>query len=451
MLAFARWVAGENDVEAATRILDEVLLLEPTQPDAIAMLRALGYTVPTDSVGGAGGGEAQAAYPGGEAAEDQGAQGPSYDPSAPLPSYDLDEAGGSDGMRHGRSFAASQLDDPFGEAPLPSFSLDEPDRYDPPARDSAEIAVSPRPPGLQVIVPPPAQSQTTGQLDEEALEEVEFFASNSMFDEARNLLEEQLSRLPNHPLLLERLRELEEHAAAAQGGGSGTRAVPRRTATPPPPASYGPEDRAFDIAASLDALDALDAGPSHDALPSDDPNQISVEQVFQQFKAGVAEEISESDAATHYDLGAAYKEMGLVSDAITEFELAGRDPGRECVCQWMIGMIHREQGNADAAIGSFIRGLHAQVKTPDQETALTYEIGDCYEERRQTDQALYYFQRVSRANPGYVDHRGSVGERIRRLEPMPPPKSAAMAVGAGPIDEFDAVLDDMLSNGKKLP
>ena len=452
MLAFARSLEGEGDVDAATRLLDEVLLLEPGQPDAIAMLRALGYTVPTED---------------GQAAAQDPPSTDGYDPSAPLPSYDLEEVSPSDAMRHGphgRAFAASQLDDPFGEAPLPSFALDDAgEAYDPLARDSAEIAVSR--PELQVMVPPPAASQSTGQLDEDALEEVEFFASNSMFDEARNLLEEQLSRLPNHPLLLERLRELEEHAAAAQGGGSGTRTVPRSVApgrdggypqTPGrdgAPPSYSPEDRAFDIAASLDALDALDAGPPQEAQPGEDPNQISVEQVFQQFKAGIAKEISESDAATHYDLGAAYKEMGLVSDAITEFELAGRDPGRECVCQWMIGTIHREQGNADAAISSYIRGLHAQVKTPDQETALTYEIGDCYEERRQTDQALYYFQRVARANPSYPDHRGGVAERVRRLEPAPPPKAAAMAVavGAGPIDEFDAVLDDMLSNGKKLP
>ncbi len=458
MLAFARWLSGSGDVEASTRILDEVLLLEPTQPDAIAMLRELGYTVPTDD------GHPEYAPPQEAAAP----HGGSYDPSEPLPSYDLDEASSPAGGPHGRAFAASQLDDPFGEAPLPgaplpSFSLEEDSAgYDAGARDSAEMPVHdggyppsplagmPRP--LKINIPPPVASQSTGQLDEEALEEVEFFASNSMFDEARNLLEEQLGRMPNHPLLLERLRELEEHAAAAQGGGSGTRAVPRSVA--PSPASYSPEDRAFDIAASLDALDALDAGPPQEAAISDDPSQISVEQVFQQFKAGVAEEISESDAATHYDLGAAYKEMGLVSDAITEFELAGRDPGRECVCQWMIGMIHREQGNADAAISSFIRGLHAQAKTPDQETALTYEIGDCYEERRQTDQALYYFQRVARASPGYPDHRGSVTERIRRLEPMPMPKPAAktaMAVGAETVDEFDAVLDDMLGNGKKLP
>ncbi len=372
-----------------------------------------------------------------------------------------------DGAHH-RAFAPSQLDDPFGEGPLPSFPMDDESAgFDAGARDSTEIAVpqsfpsgtqlsvgplsaspSPLPPAYDGAPAPKQSSQSLGQLDEEALEEVEFFASNSMFDEARNLLEEQLQRLPNHPLLLERLRELEEHAAAAQGDGSGTRAVPRNT-TPAPSAQPGSsrfEDRSFDIAASLDALDALDAGPQPD--PEHDPNQVSVESVFQQFKAGVAAQISESDAATHYDLGVAYKEMGLVSDAIAEFELAARDPGRECVCQSMIGMIYREHGNVDGAITAFIHGLHAKVKNPDQEMALTYEIGDCYEERRSADQALYYFQRVARMNPAYDDMRGSVADRVRRLEPAPMPMPAAMAVGAETVDEFDAVLDDLLGGGK---
>jgi hypothetical protein len=111
-------------------------------------------------------------------------------------------------------------------------------------------------------------------------------------------------------------------------------------------------------------------------------------------------------------------------------------------------------GNIDAAIDSLIRGLHARVKTPDQEVALTYEIGDCHEALRQVDQALYYFQRAARMSPGYDDLRGSVSERIRRLEPPAPAKPAAKAVGADTVDEFDAfdaVLDDMLNGTKKLP
>jgi serine/threonine protein kinase len=45
MLALARLLASSADIEGAARILDEVLLLEPGQAEAIGMLRELGYTV----------------------------------------------------------------------------------------------------------------------------------------------------------------------------------------------------------------------------------------------------------------------------------------------------------------------------------------------------------------------------------------------------------------------
>jgi len=57
-----------------------------------------------------------------------------------------------------------------------------------------------------------------------------------------------------------------------------------------------------------------------------------VDAVFAQFKsAAFRSQVEETDSATHYDLGVAYKEMGLVSDALKEFSLAARDPARDCM------------------------------------------------------------------------------------------------------------------------
>lgn len=458
MLAFARRLAETNDVEGAARILDEVLLLEPGHADATVMLGELGYAIP------------------------QGYEAPvesSYDPDAPLPAYDLDDISAPRRVSEEPGF--ENLDDPFaGDMPLPSFPIDEEatmmggpgsmqpspasmrSAYEaepplsgfgtgsyPPMRPSSgsypPVQVSsgayPALPSdsyaaAQVEVPQAPPSVAFGQFDEAALEEVEFFASQGMFDDARNLLDEQLQRLPNHPLLLERKRELEAMSAAPSE--SGARVAPRSIH----PVSHA-EDRSFDIAASLDALDALDT--HSDGL---DQQQISVESVFEQFKAGVAAQVSESDAATHYDLGVAYKEMGLFTDAITEFEVASRDPLRECVCQSMIGMLHMQLGNVDAGIDALIRSLHAAQKTREQEMAIMYEIGSAYEAGQSAEQALYYFHRLSRAEPKYFDPRGSIGERVRRLEgPKAPP---AKAVGQDLVsDDFDAAFDELL--GGKLP
>ncbi len=466
MLAYARWMTGEQDVEGAARLLDEILLLEPGQPDAMAMLRDLGYQIEAP-------GEVLYAEPDYVPSAVPQPAPAGYDPYAPLPSYDLEEvsavevmnlsvqpppdaaeppiyaspvplAGPADAnFEATRQFATAQLDDPFATGePLPAFSLDDEATQFiqvPPMHDTGPAPA----PAM------PAAPTSSPQLDEESLEEVEFFASHGMFEEAKNLLDEQLARLPNHPLLLERKRDLELMAASAAGGvgdGSGTRIVPRTQSSPA-------EDRSFDIAASLDALDALDGGPQPQAQATslaDDPRQVSVETVFEQFKAGVAAQISESDAGTHYDLGVAYREMGLFADAINEFSLAARDPARDCICQSMIGSIWRHQGNIEAAIDAFIRGLKASLQTREQQLMLLYEIGDAYEAWRAPDSAYYYFQELAKIDPNYADMRGNIVDRIRRVEPahMHAKAPAARAVGAESMsDEFDAALDDLLGGG----
>ncbi len=464
MINHAEYLASLGDVGGAARVLDEVLLLDSTQPDARRLLRALGYTLePASEAFPQAAQPESGGYPAGYSASVQ----PAYAPDAPLPSYDLEEVGAAQALSQQHPYTPQQpvsvgtLDDPFEHgAPLPSFPMEEDERptayaqpVDAAFRHSAPpdyAAVPGAPttdPGLMVPAPTPSR-RSSELLDEDALDEVEFFATNGMFDEARGLLEEQLARLPGHPLLLEKMREI-DMMSSGQMPDIASGAHPALMSIPP---EMIQEDRAFDIAASLDALDAIvpEAAAYTGHGHGDTLHDVSVEAVFEQFKAGVAQQISQSDAATHYDLGVAYREMGLNVDAIAEFDLAARDPERECVCQSMIGMLHMQLGNMDAAIDAFIRGLHAPVRTQDQELALTYEIGNAYEQRQNTEQALYYFQRVARLNPGYRDPRGNVEVRIAHLAPPPPVKaSPAKAVGAElALDDFDAAFDDLLTSGK---
>ena len=47
------------------------------------------------------------------------------------------------------------------------------------------------------------------------------------------------------------------------------------------------------------------------------------QDMLRKFKQGVAQNVEEEDHESHYDLGVAYKEMGLLDDALHEFETAG--------------------------------------------------------------------------------------------------------------------------------
>jgi tetratricopeptide (TPR) repeat protein len=112
--------------------------------------------------------------------------------------------------------------------------------------------------------------------------------------------------------------------------------------------------------------------------------------------------VDEGDAETHYDLGLAYKEMGLLDEAVKAFEKVLRAPGREVQCRLMLGMCQREQGNPNEAIHQFKQGLHANASDRER-LSLYYEIGITYEAMGDDGEALYYFDAVVKREPSFAD------------------------------------------------
>ncbi len=448
MLSLASLQIDGLDGDSAAQTLQQLLELDPENGRATGMLRELGYELVEEPSSAQQEAAAEKLPP----MRGEYASASSYDPEAPLPSYDLEEIGPEDvalrsysepsvraaqpatSTQQTRIAALDDVDDPFGEAPLPSFPLDAAPESEaafdlvPELADVTDAGMSQPDLGSTQAAPAPPPEL------ESVLEEAEFFTSRGLFDDARTIIQEQLARLPKHPLLVERLAEIDAQERGVQNG-SGTR---------PSPASV--EDRSFDIAESLDMLDGGDrnsgvgAGPVFAAAG----DQVDVEEVFAKFKEGVAKQIGADDAQSHYDLGVAYKEMGLVDDAVREFDTAARDPSRACICHSMIGMIQLERGNINEAIDAFMRGLQAPDRSKEQDAALSYEIGAAYEVKRMNKQALEYFQRSARLIPGFRD----VQDRVRRLQKMEPKVSASRAVAVGADDEFDRAFDDILGTGK---
>lgn len=382
-----------------------------------------------------------------------------FDPSEPLPSYDLEEIGAEQAMHSepGRSLAKrvlSAIDDPFGgpghpDDPLPSFPLgSEPDdelgltdavnhraaliSYD---EEAEEISsVEDFEPQAAAGPAPRASEPASYEGLEEALDEAEFFAARGLYEDAKAILIEQLSRTPHHKLVLERLAELDAHLT------SSTESQTKERSRLSERGSQG-----YDVAQSLEALDGLEPPPESSAVEArpamSSTQDIDVDQVFEKFKAGVKAQVAENDSTTHYDLGVAYKEMGLLSDAVTEFEVAGRDPARECMCYGMIGLIYLEQDQLDRAAEAYVRALSAAQKTVEQEMSLYYDLGNVYEMKGKNQDALYYFQKIARRDPGYRD----VADRIQQLSPSPvaAPLPSARAVND---DEFDRVFDDLFGS-----
>ncbi|HEU5074935.1 MAG TPA: hypothetical protein VFU02_12185, partial [Polyangiaceae bacterium] len=419
--------ADRGEQELAEPLLYEVLEIEPEHADALQLLDELA-------------GEA------GEITYDDD----SYDADEPLPAYELEGMNADGPLADDALEAGDRMDSvsdafvadaPFGmENPLPSFpmgkeALDLTDDDELLTDEAGETAED------ETAADETAEDETTqsgaaasehpiaSAEVEEVLEEAEFFTSRGLFDDAKAILEEQLERTPNHPLVVERLEEV--RSAMEQKSRTLDRRRLRRSR---PPA----RDRSFDIAASLDALDDLEQAESEAPPIGAVEGDVDVDQVFEKFKEGVRAQVSEGDSSTHYDLGVAYKEMGLLTDAIQEFELAARDPVRQCMCFAMIGMIHAEKNELLEAIRGYEQALNAKQKTRDQEHSLLYDLGLLYERMGERKRALESMLSIERQNPDYRDVRQRVRD-LRAVQSAPPSQSRAV----NGDDEFDAVFNDL--------
>jgi tetratricopeptide (TPR) repeat protein len=270
-------------------------------------------------------------------------------------------------------------------------------------------------PSLDGLVPrgAPAQaSEPARRTDapenslEDELDEGDFFVQQNLFEEARGILEGLLQRYPNHPLVRAKLRDLEamEQAAGARPTGD---AAGAEEVTP-----------IADLSAELP--DELPG--SSEAAPDDSAPQPIFEMTRPR---GVIEKgVTAEDFETHYDLGIAYKEMGLLDDAILEFKQVMRDPAREVQCYLMIGLCFIEKGLLSEAIGHFKKGLYVETITDRESLSLYFELGSAYERLGDPREALYYYEKVIKRDARFRNVEQHV-EALRSGAAANPPLAAS--------------------------
>ena len=103
------------------------------------------------------------------------------------------------------------------------------------------------------------------------------------------------------------------------------------------------------------------------SAPSDD-FQYSAEDVLAEFKKGLEKVVQPHDVETHYDLGIAYKEMGLIDEAIGEFDIARQacvNDKREIDCLSLIALLKQQKGEPLAAVESLKQALGSPRATPE--------------------------------------------------------------------------------------
>jgi tetratricopeptide (TPR) repeat protein len=275
--------------------------------------------------------------------------------------------------------------------------------------------------------PPPPPEPEEEELDlSEDLEEAEFFLQQGLLDEAREKLEGLSQFYPDHAGVKARLAELERRSKPA--------APPKAARETPTLIAPAGLDDSFDIARDLADELASEGGSVGAEVGEGEDFQFSVEDVFNQFKKGVEQTVGKEDSETHFDLGIAYKEMGLLDAAIEEFETAakGNNRKKEVDCFSMIGLCRVAQGDTKGAILAFRRALSSSFLNKDAAKALHFEIGAAYDAAGATDHALFFFQKLSKVDPAYREVAAKVASLGGGPGKVPPEFAAAARAPAKP-------------------
>jgi tetratricopeptide (TPR) repeat protein len=175
---------------------------------------------------------------------------------------------------------------------------------------------------------------------------------------------------------------------------------------------FADEQQFFNLAEELEKELAEEA-PVPDAPALGGPEgEASLEEIFREFKKGVEQQLSAEDYETHFNLGIAYKEMGLTDEAIGEFQLASKDPARMVECCSMLGLCFLEKGMPQLAIKWYRKGLESPDIKEVETVGLLYDLGGVYQDTGDLELAYRTFLEVYGLNTNYRD----IVNRVKELE-----------------------------------
>lgn len=174
----------------------------------------------------------------------------------------------------------------------------------------------------------------------------------------------------------------------------------------------GEDGEGLTVDFSVDELDSILPVPQQ-VPASSSRDKYGLDGLFSAFKKGVGEQLDQGDTETHYNLGIAYKEMGLYDDAIAEFKAASLDPHRAADCITLQGICCREKGDYVAAEEYFQTGMTLREQISEEEwLCLKYELALLREVTGDDEAALAGYREIFAINR---DFRDTV-QKIARLQ-----------------------------------
>ncbi|MGH9735247.1 MAG: tetratricopeptide repeat protein [Candidatus Acidiferrales bacterium] len=145
--------------------------------------------------------------------------------------------------------------------------------------------------------------------------------------------------------------------------------------------------------------------------------------IFQEFRDELGEmESEDEDLETHYNLGIAYREMGLLDEGVSEFQRVAKavqkgNPFPYAMnCATLLALCFMDKQQPNIAVYWYQRALETPGIDQEAELALRYDLGVAQETAGQSKSALSSFQQVYAMNIDYRD----VADRIASLQKHAP-------------------------------
>jgi tetratricopeptide (TPR) repeat protein len=186
---------------------------------------------------------------------------------------------------------------------------------------------------------------------------------------------------------------------------------------PPPPRRKRPTPSYVNLSDILH--DDEDDEPQSARMTIGEPKQTGDQEadfrhILQEFRDGIEKTIPVDDAVSHFDLGIAFREMGLVDDAIAEFQIASRSKQKRVESIEALGGCFLDKREPAVARSLLMRALDDPSVAHGDDTlrGVLYLLGLACEALGAREEGLRYYQRVYAVDIRFRD----VAARIQTLQ-----------------------------------
>jgi tetratricopeptide (TPR) repeat protein len=180
------------------------------------------------------------------------------------------------------------------------------------------------------------------------------------------------------------------------------------------------EKRFYDLRSQVDEeLRMLKAAYDQQVQGETPQDERDLSNIVADFRRDIKAKVSQDNFEIHYQLGIAFMEQGLYTEAIEEFSQAAKDKALALDCFSFISYCHRQRRNFPDGEKWLKKALVLAREGTDQYYALEFDLAELYEQASDKTKALSLFKEILSWNPGYRDisHKVSSLEKAANGQP----------------------------------